>query len=878
MKSLTATLLAEQKKPRATPYVGVLVEDRLGADTRLTWSELYSGSEGDAPHAIAIAGDDSLVRWRASGGQVYRQRVTDPTVGSQWSAWSATGWACSSTGQLALCAHGSYVWAFYLSPAADVLYCRESSDYGATFGSAVVVYTAPSGLTMESVAAAVQTSGEPVVFFSRTVESSQMVSARPGRSSDDAYFEPGGSGWSLKFFNQMGKDVAGNAFSFAARFPALGLEQGASIVSAKVSIEAFGSGQLGGSGINVTIKGLDQDDAATFSSRADFDARPRTSASVAWSPANWTPGQVYDTPDLKSIVQEIVDRPGYDGGALALEFRLASSPTARMCVGYHYEDTPEKTPVLSVEYATYPSDLYVCQRSGGSWGAASSWGKTARERVKGLGVSHDGDYNLLLAGSDPGREASRWYLWATAWGDGFDLPPGTWADPVVIEATDEGTPCEYSWPSVVYLDVRRALFTCSYKGSNGYDRVHRLRVASGGSHTTSSWTDPAPFKAQGGEYGIGLVWRPGGDGYVYAACSCRAWRAPQSSASQADLSARVVKYRLVDRWLGHKGSGVSIDLGELIAPELYGELWLDNCDGALGSLGSGEYAAVKRGSMVMIRPGYVTPAGNEWSDWPHLWIEDYEYVVDFQGRSYLVLHLAGPWMVLSAMAARRQYHWADDEASVYQIAARLLGLAGFDLLSAGEASTEVGSVRPWFVVHPGEDLRGALLRVLSKVPDFIYFAGASGYLKELKEDEASDYTYGGEGGHTVIAGRYGWRSPGVNHVEVFAGEDLFGDALDYGEIDLLGHRLHKVLDYGYDSSAECAARAEAQLRKHLATGRMGELVTLPNVGLQLFDVITLTDGRAGISSELYRVRGIEELYDTTKAPVVYRQVVTLGGS
>ena len=57
----------------------------------------------------------------------------------------------------------------------------------------------------------------------------------------------------------------------------------------------------------------------------------------------------------------------------------------------------------------------------------------------------------------------------------------------------------------------------------------------------------------------------------------------------------------------------------------------------------------------------------------------------------------------------------------------------------------------------------------------------------------------------------------------------------------------------------------------------GQLVTLPNVGLQMFDVVTVTDARCGISSGVYRVRGIEEVYDATKHPLIYRQKVTLGG-
>jgi len=164
----------------------------------------------------------------------------------------------------------------------------------------------------------------------------------------------------------------------------------------------------------------------------------------------------------------------------------------------------------------------------------------------------------------------------------------------------------------------------------------------------------------------------------------------------------------------------------------------------------------------------------------------------------------------------------------------------------------------------------------------VYWEGHTPYVKELADDEASDYTYGGSGNHVIIAGRYGVRTPGYNHIEVFSTMDeyaipVFGDEVDYDEINLVGHRLQKIFDYAYDTNEECDERAVAQLRKHDATKRRGELVTLPNVGLQLLDVVTVTDARAGVSGEVYRVRGIVETYDTTKAPLVFEQRVVLGG-
>jgi hypothetical protein len=53
--------------------------------------------------------------------------------------------------------------------------------------------------------------------------------------------------------------------------------------------------------------------------------------------------------------------------------------------------------------------------------------------------------------------------------------------------------------------------------------------------------------------------------------------------------------------------------------------------------------------------------------------------------------------------------------------------------------------------------------------------------------------------------------------------------------------------------------------------RCGQREAPPKVGLQLLDAVTVTDARAGITSELYRVRGIEEVYNSTKEALVFER-------
>ena len=63
---------------------------------------------------------------------------------------------------------------------------------------------------------------------------------------------------------------------------------------------------------------------------------------------------------------------------------------------------------------------------------------------------------------------------------------------------------------------------------------------------------------------------------------------------------------------------------------------------------------------------------------------------------------------------------------------------------------------------------------------------------------------------------------------------------------------------------------------HSAHTARGEIEMVPNVGLQLVDVVLVADARVGMSSDVYRVRGMEEVCVTTKGPLVLEKRVGLG--
>lgn len=85
------------------------------------------------------------------------------------------------------------------------------------------------------------------------------------------------------------------------------------ITSAKVMHLAFSNSP--GEVCRTYLKGEKQANPATFSTVGDYFARPRTSASVDWSPIPpWNVFTWYETPDISNIIQELVDQPWWASG------------------------------------------------------------------------------------------------------------------------------------------------------------------------------------------------------------------------------------------------------------------------------------------------------------------------------------------------------------------------------------------------------------------------------------------------------------------------------------------------------------------------------------------------------------------------------------
>lgn len=127
--------------------------------------------------------------------------------------------------------------------------------------------------------------------------------------------------------------------------------------------------------ITVTYVGEDIDDAPTFTTtNSNISGRTQTTASVDWSPAHWEnvsdEGAAQKTPDLSTIIQEIVDRAGWSSGNDIVIIVKPSSGTGRR-QPRSYNNSASAAPELTIVYGSEPVEYR--SKATGNWSNPSTW-------------------------------------------------------------------------------------------------------------------------------------------------------------------------------------------------------------------------------------------------------------------------------------------------------------------------------------------------------------------------------------------------------------------------------------------------------------------------------------------------------------------------
>ncbi|MBT8144227.1 MAG: LamG domain-containing protein, partial [Gammaproteobacteria bacterium] len=132
------------------------------------------------------------------------------------------------------------------------------------------------------------------------------------------------------------------------RFINVNVPQGEIINNAYIQFQVD---ELDSGAASLTIEAEAVDDAAQFTTaNYDITSRPRTTASVLWTPPVWTTvgerGPDQRTVDMSPVIQEIVNRPGWSSGnSIVIIISGGGTRTAEA-----YEGDPVGAPELHIDY------------------------------------------------------------------------------------------------------------------------------------------------------------------------------------------------------------------------------------------------------------------------------------------------------------------------------------------------------------------------------------------------------------------------------------------------------------------------------------------------------------------------------------------------
>jgi len=181
------------------------------------------------------------------------------------------------------------------------------------------------------------------------------------------------------------------------RFQNVTIPQGAEIVSAYLRFQAARDDSGASS---FTIYGQDHDDAPAFSSsNNDITGAGRSpvAAAAPWNAGDWVQDDWYDTPEIKTIVQAIVDRPGWQDGN-AMVFAVKGGGQEKRARSH--DKGADRAAKLIVEYNTGATPTYTV--------TFQADGDGSLQGVTSQVVEQGGSTTAVTAEPDSGYEFEEW--------------------------------------------------------------------------------------------------------------------------------------------------------------------------------------------------------------------------------------------------------------------------------------------------------------------------------------------------------------------------------------------------------------------------------------------------------------------------------------
>ena len=212
-----------------------------------------------------------------------------------------------------------------------------------------VTFSAPGTYVLRLTADDTELQGHDDVSVTVNAANTGVLNVPVSTSSDDA--EELSSGKVNRKNGDLELALDATPQTVGLRFQSVPIPQGATILSSYVQFQAD---EKHSSAVTLTIEGHDADAAGTFTTAAfGISSRPRTAADATWAPEPWTVigerGPKQRTSDLSSVLQEIVDRPGWTGAAMVL---IITGNGVGNRTAESFNAGPSLAPTLHVEFST----------------------------------------------------------------------------------------------------------------------------------------------------------------------------------------------------------------------------------------------------------------------------------------------------------------------------------------------------------------------------------------------------------------------------------------------------------------------------------------------------------------------------------------------
>jgi len=495
--------------------------------------------------------------------------------------------------------------------------------------------------------------------------------------------------------------------------------------------------------------------------------------------------------------------------------------------------------------------LYIMKRINGSWGDKVAWDKTTGD-LSGIATRYSGDWALLVTGKD---STGNFKLWSLIYGDGGEVAAGTWSALKEIASAPSDGNFEYHQVFMDKPDVYRCFFVEKFTGTQAYNRPFWSHSVPDTGFLNNNWREPVPFNLTS-EYGLAIAHY--GD-YCWLSVPNGVWRA-KLTEERIDLTADVLSVR----------EELSKTSGRLIVE-------LRNGDGRYASPGQGDLSVLDIGCQLEFSPGYNTTAGNEVSSGQAFILDAYEHTSS-SGKASLVLYASDARSLIENWKARHQFRWnkQTNEMCVKDILAFVVGRCGLKLEVKSQSSV-ITSFYPDFTILPNNGGSIVITRLLSFVPDVLFVEGNKAYVVNPLATDSSIYSYGAS--HPIIEGKYQKGPCELNRVQVEGydpvnSKSVVVNSFSWSGINKLYDRLGQLEDRNIDTVDKAQARGEAYLRQAEIESANGTIRIPANCGQQLYDVIDITDSRAGLSGEKKRVLGFTLVYNPRRGE--YETRLSLG--